>query len=264
MPTIEHAGRTIHFEEHGSGPPVLLGHGFLFDRTMWEPQLPALAARARVVVVDFPGHGLSGPVASRVTLGDLTGDLAAVLDHLGIDRAVWGGLSLGGLVALRAATSRPDRVSGLMLLDTDAGRETFVRRIAYRLLMLVVRIFGLRAVLPVLLRVYFGRTTRATRPELVEEWRNRFLDADTASGLRVFDAIVRRGSLGPRLPEIDTPTLVLVGEEDIALPPPRSERIAAGIPGATLTVIPEAGHMSSLEKPALVNDALVRFLEEPT
>lgn len=262
MPSLDRPSVALHYEERGEGPPLLLGHSFLCSGEMWASQVGPLSQHAHVVNPDFRGHGRSGPVEAPFDLYDLVDDQLAVLDHLGIDRAVWAGLSIGGMVALRAALVHPDRVGGLILLDTDAGAETAGKKLRYRAMGWGVRLLGTRPFLPAIARLMFGSTTRRTRPGLVAAWKHRFATVHVPSMLRFLDALVERDSVVDRLGEVRTSTLVIVGEEDAALPPDRSEEIAARISHARLVTVPEAGHLVALENPHLVTEAMIEFLDE--
>lgn len=263
MGTIEREGRRIHFEDTGPGPEttVILGHSFLCSGEMWRCQVPALAEERRVINVDYPGHGRSGPLASPVSLYDLVGDTTAVLDAAGVRRAVWAGLSVGGMVALRAALEAPERVQGLVLVDTDAGAERPLIRLKYKAMGLGSRLVGLKPFVPAVLPLMFGRTTRVRSPDLVAEWRGRFESLDLPSILRLLEGIAGRDSVEGRLGEITAPTLVLVGDEDETLPLARSERIRRGISGAILEVVPGSGHLAALERPEEVTRAMLEFLD---
>jgi len=260
MPEADRQGIRIYYEEHGSGLPLVLGHSFLCSGEMWAPQVGPLAETARVINVDYRGHGRSGRSESPFTLYDLVADVVAVLDQLGVERAVWAGLSIGGMVALRAALSIPDRVSGLILLDTHAGAEAAHKKLKYLAMGLGTKLLGLRPFVPSVLRLMFGATTRSTNGALVASWREKFAVADVPSTLQCLDALMRRDRLVERLPEIDVPCLVIVGEEDVSLPPACSEQIAAGVRGATLLRVPKAGHLSTLEQPEAVTQAMLGFL----
>ena len=139
MPSIERNGVKIHFEEVGTGPPVVLGHSILCSGEMWVNQIPRLAERYRVINIDQRGHGQSVPATGPYELSDMVGDAFAVLDHLEIERAVWAGLSMGGMVAMHAAIAEPGRVSALLLLDTHAGAETAYKKLKYRALSMGAR-----------------------------------------------------------------------------------------------------------------------------
>lgn len=261
MPTIENRGVRIYFEDLGSGAPLVLGHSFLCSGEMWRPQLQRLAERARVINIDGRGHGKSGQVNERFTLYDMVADALAVLDHLGIDRAAWAGLSIGGMVALRAALTAPERVSSLVLLDTHAGAEEPFKKLKYQAMALGIRLVGIQPFLPAVIPLFFGRTTLRTNPALVAEWRTRFTKVHVPSMLRTLDALRHRDSVVARLGEISAPSVVIVGAEDKALPPACSRQIAAALPHASLVVVPDSGHLSTLEQPEVVTAAMLAFLE---
>ena len=268
MPNIERNGLKIHYEERGRGRPVVLLHGFLFNSEMWAPQLERLREEFRVITIDFRGHGLSSEVTTPFTLYDLVSDVVAVLEACGLDRATWVGLSMGGMVAMRAAIVSPETVEALVLLDTDSGTEDPFARLRYRSMAIGARLIGIRPFLPIVGRLVFGSTTRRERRALVDEWKKRFAELDTRSIRQTLEAITMRDPLGPTLHAIDVPTLVIVGEEDRTLPPGRSRRIAEGIVGSRLAVVPRSGHLSNLERPDVVNELLLDFLgsvprEEP-
>ncbi len=260
MPSIERAGCSIHYDDIGDGPALVLGHSFLCSGEMWAPQVAALSSHYRLINVDWPGHGRSEPATQPFNLEDLAGHVIALLDHLEIERAVWAGLSIGGMVALRGALARPDRVDGLVLLDTTAGDEALGSKMKFRMMGLMARLFGIRPLMPSILPLMFGETSRKERTDLVEAWRSRIAATDVPSLLMTLDALMARESLLPRLPEINIPVLVMVGAEDAALPPDHSRALVAHLPQATLDIIPGAGHLTTLEQPDVVNDAMSAFL----
>ncbi len=256
-------GIEIAFDVVGEGPTVVLGHSFLCSGAMWQDQVGPLAAANRVVNIDYRGHGGSGRIAEAFSLYDMVEDVLAVLDYLGVGSAVWAGLSIGGMVALRAALKAPKRVNGLILADTDAGSETPWRRLKYGALASIVRGFGIHPVLPQIARQMFGATTRRTRPDLVAQWVDRFARVDVPSALLMLAALNERDDLFPELMAVRVPALVLVGAEDRSLSPERSRRLAWALPHARLLEIPAAGHLSSLEQPAVVTAAMLDFLSSP-
>ena len=123
MPFIEHLDQRIFYEESGSSPAIVLGHSFFCSGEMWRYQVPALAESHRVIIPDYRGHGRSSPLREDLDVYDLVDDSVALLDHLGIEEAVWVGLSVGGMTAMRAALRHPERVRALILIDTDADAE---------------------------------------------------------------------------------------------------------------------------------------------
>jgi 3-oxoadipate enol-lactonase len=262
MAFVHNQGVKIAFDAVGAGPPLVLGHSFLCSGKMWREQVPALTGEHRVLKLDFRGHGRSGAVTRAFSLYDAVSDVVAVLDELGIEKATWCGLSVGGMVALRAALTRPERVGGLILLDTDAGAESLLPKLRYHAMGLGARFLGTRPFLPAIARLMFGATTERENPALVREWKEEFASVHVPSMLRGLDALMRRDSLLGRLPEITVPALVVVGAEDRSLPPFLSRRIHDLLPDSRYVEVPGAGHLSALENPAVVNAAILDFLAE--
>jgi pimeloyl-ACP methyl ester carboxylesterase len=261
MATVQVHDQKLFFEDSGSGTPVVLGHSFLCTGDMWRYQVRALESRYRLINPDFRGHGRSGPAHKSYSLYDAVEDVVGVLDELGIDRAVWCGLSIGGMVALRAALTVPERVSALVIMDSDAGAETFYPKLKYRVMGAGARSFGTGPFLSPICRMMFGATTRRENPALVDEWRSVFAEMDIPSALQGLQALISRDSLIARIPEISVPCLVMVGQEDSSLPTPRSKLIHEGIENSEYVEIPGAGHLSALEQPEPVNEAMGLFLD---
>ena len=261
MPFLEHDGLSLHYEEMGSGPPVLLGHSFFCSAEMWRYQVPELARSHRVINVDFRGHGRSSPVRQAIDIYDLVGDMVALLDHLGVEQAVWAGLSVGGMIAMRAALRDPERVRALILIDTDADAERTWIKWKSRTMGAGTRLVGLRPFLPAVVNGMFGPTTCRENRQLVEEWRARFAAVDAESMRRFLAMLMRRDSVVSQLHEIEVPSLVITGAEDRALPQALSKKIDDGLPDSTLVVVPRAGHLSTLEQPEAVTAAMLDFLE---
>ncbi len=261
MPDVDANGIRIHFEDVGSGLPVVLGHSYLCSGEMWAPQVGPLAESCRVVNIDARGHGGSGKLTQPFDLYDMVADVVAVLDALEIERAVWAGLSIGAMIAMRAAITIPGRVSSLILVDTHAGGESACKKMKYRAMSLGVRTIGVRPFLPAISKLMFGSTTRRVNPDLVDDWRQRFASVDVPSMILGADVLVRRDSVVDRLPEVEVPSLVIVGDEDVSLPPPYSREIASALPNSSLVVVPKSGHLSSLEQPEAVTEAMLGFLD---
>jgi pimeloyl-ACP methyl ester carboxylesterase len=261
MPTIVRDGARVAWDAAGDGPAVLLGHSLLCDGRMWEPVLPWLQPGRRLLNVDARGHRRS--TAPRAfTLEDLARDWLAVLDREGVSRAVLCGLSMGGMTALRVALLAPERVAGLVLLDTSAGPQPPADRVRFRLLAAAVRFVGFRGFLfPPVHAAMFGRTTRRERPEIPAALEPRIREHRPRELVRAVRAVVERTDLRADLPRIAAPTLVVVGEEDAATPPANARRIAGGIPGAALETIPRTGHLSTLEAPEVVGPRVAAFLD---
>ncbi|MCI0688462.1 MAG: 3-oxoadipate enol-lactonase [Sporichthyaceae bacterium] len=241
------------------GPAVVLASSLGTTWAMWEPQLPALAGRFRVIRYDHRGHGRSPVPPGPYRIDDLGTDLLALLDRLGLDRAHICGISLGGMVAMWLAAHAPDRVDRLALLSTSARLgppEGWAQRAA------TVRAEGTAAVADTVVQRWFTPEFAAGHQELVQRHRD-MIAATPAAGYAACCAAIEHMNLEPDLSRITAPTLVVVGAEDPAAPPEHAERIAAALPGARLEVLAGTSHLSSVSAADLVNPLLVEFLTAP-
>lgn len=263
MPTIEVNGTELYYEDSGgSGVPVLFSHGLLFDTRLFDPQVSALRGRWRCVAYDHRGQGRSADDPRRsIDIETVTADAAALIAALRLGPVHFCGLSMGGFVGLRLGARRPDLLRSLVLMETSAEPEPAENVPRYRRLNLVARWLGLRLVAGRVLPILFGRSFLGdpTRAAEVREQRRRLV-ANRRSIWRAVSGVIEREGVLDELARIRVPTLVMVGEEDVATVPAKAEAIQAGIAGATLVRIPRAGHSSSIENPAAVNAALEAFL----
>lgn len=260
MPTLQRPGYSLHYGIEGNGPALLLLHSFLCSGAMWKEQVSTLAEQFRVITVDLRGHGESTGADQPLTLYDLVDDILALLDKEKIPAAIWAGLSIGGMIALRAALQAPERVTALVLMDTHAGPERPLKKIRYRAMVTAARIFGVKPLIPQVNQLMFGHNTLIQKEELVQEWAPRFAAVPISTISNTVAALCERDDLRPRLGDIRQPTLVIVGEEDKSLPPPYSIEIAKGIAQAQLRIISRAGHLSALEQPEAVTAQMSDFL----
>jgi pimeloyl-ACP methyl ester carboxylesterase len=262
MPTVRVNGVELYYESQGSGPEALVfSHGVLMSSEMFRDQVRHFAGRYRVVAYDHRGQGRSQVTRRGYDLDNLANDAAALVDRLGLGPCHFAGLSMGGFVAMRLAARHPGLLRSCILLETSADPEDPANVSRYRTLNWAVRLLGAWAVADQVLPIMFGRTTLTdpARAALREEWRGRFRALPRSIHHAVTGVVDRKG-LGAELARIAVPTLVLVGEEDVATPPRKAERIRAAIPGAQLVRIPAAGHSATLENPAAVNQAIEGFL----
>ncbi|HJP65846.1 MAG TPA: alpha/beta hydrolase [Actinomycetota bacterium] len=258
MPEFDHDGWRLHYEDAGDGPPVLLAHGLLFDGRQFVPQVAALSDRWRIVTPDARNHGQSEFRAEPYTQWDLMEDHIALLDHLDIDRAVWGGVSMGGFQSLRAALRYPDRVAGLVLIDSQAGAELDMAPMYEAAADLAVEDGWTDDSAQLAGSVLFGASAS---DELKREWIDWWQSVPTHSARELIQAVTRRDDITERLGEIDVPAIVIHGEEDVAIPMERAEVMARGLPSTMDFVrIERGGHTSTLEQPDAVTEVVERFL----
>lgn len=259
MPSHTINGHQINYEIHGEGKPLLLLHSFLCNTQMWEHQIQTLSKTHQLVVMDIRGHGESSPSEPH-SIYDLANDAIGLLDALEMKQATWVGLSIGGMISMRAALTYPDRVAGLVLLSTDSKSESLPVRVERRVLGQVVKHFGVWPVVIPVLRKMFGKATHRRQPDLVRTWRGRFLKVHTGSMLNSLMALLNRDDVTPNLKAIRIPTLIIHGEEDRAIPVKLSHNLKAAIPHADLKLLSEVGHLATLESPEHVNTYISDFL----
>ncbi|MGW5316126.1 alpha/beta fold hydrolase [Nocardia thailandica] len=245
-------------------PTVVFGHGLLFGGWMFRDQIATLRARYRCVTIDWRGHGLTPPTATGYDMDTLTGDALALLDHLDAGPVHWVGLSMGGFVGQRLAARHGDRLRSLTLLDTSAGPEDPAAAAEYARLAWALHRLGHRFVLPRAVPHLFGPVFLAdpANEAVLAEWRARLRRCDRAATRRAVLAVARRDPVEHELPAVTVPTLVAVGADDRATPPPRAADLAARIPGARLHVVPACGHTSTLERSTEITALLRDFLAE--
>ena len=249
MAFIERDGVRVYFEDHGTGPGVLLSHGFSASSTMWRDQVAALREQYRVMTWDMRGHGQSDypddPAA--YSEAESVADMAAILDACGLQEAVIGGLSLGGCASLAFHLRHPERTAALMLFDTGPGFKKDAAREAWN-------------------GTAFAQAGRFEAEGLAALSGSKAVDKAghrDATGL----AHAARGMLAQfddgliqSLPDIAVPTLVLVGSEDVKFHP-ATDYMAGKIPGAQKVVSDAAGHAANIDQPAAFNAAMTGFLE---
>lgn len=222
---------------------------------MWDWQLSALHDW-RVVRYEHNGHGESELRSGPVTLETLADDLLALLDHLGVERAVLCGCSMGGLIALRVAATHPARVTGAVLANTGARLgtvESWNARIA------AVREGGMAAIRDMVVRRFLSHPFRAGHPEVVAHI-GAMLDAVDPRGYVAVCEALRDADLHSLLPQVGVPTFVVGGSLDESTPPALAEVLHAGIEGSHLEILP-AAHLSMVELPGPFNASLRRFLD---
>ena len=233
-------------------PVVVLSHSLGATRGMWDPQVPALAERYRVVTYDTRGHGDSPAPAGPYTVDDLADDLLALLDRVGARRAHVVGLSLGGMTAIRLAAREPSRVGRLALLATSARPDPqgFLDRAVQ------ARTGGTAPLAPAIVGRWLTPGYAARHPGLVARLEAMIATADDEGYAGCCEAIAGM-DLRADLGRIGAPTLVVSGLEDPALPPEHQRAIADGITGAELLTVSPGAHLANLEQPLRISGALL-------
>jgi 3-oxoadipate enol-lactonase len=233
-------------------PVVVLSNSLGATRGMWDPQVPGLAERYRVVTYDTRGHGNSPAPPGPYTLDDLVDDLVALLDEVGAQRAHVAGLSLGGMTAMRLAAREPQRVDRLALLCTSAkpDPQPFLDRAA------AVRSGGTAPLAPTVASRWLTPPYAAEHPDLVAKLESMIATSDD-DGYAACCEVVAGLDLREDCARITAPTLVVSGRDDPALPPEHQQLIADAIPGAELLTVSPGAHLANLEQPLRVTGALL-------
>jgi 3-oxoadipate enol-lactonase len=254
-------GITMAYDDSGSGPAVLFIHGFPLCRRMWHPQLQALTeAGFRVVTPDLRGFGESDAPDGPYSIELFADDMVALLDYLAVEKAVIGGMSMGGYVLFNLLERYPERVRAACFITTRANADDEAGRERRLTLSRDVLKFGPQVVADSFEKLLFAEETVKERPKLVAEvcrWMTANDSRGIAGGLL---AMRERKDYTPFLAGFAVPSLAIGAEGDKAAPPENARAIAAGIPGCRLAVIPQAGHMANLENPGAFNAALLEFL----
>lgn len=270
MPAIDVQGTAVAYRDLGvpagmpDAPAVVFGHGLLFGGWMFRAQVDVLKDRYRCVTIDWRGQGESPAARDGYDMDSLTSDAVALINRLGIAPVHWVGLSMGGFVGQRLAARHGELLRSLTLLDTSAEAEDPAKARDRRRLALFQVFFGVKPVLGKIKPLLFGPEFLADpgSDEVIREWLTRLSGTRRTAVRKAVLGVAGRLTVAAEIGGITVPTLVAVGADDRATPPEHSRRIAGRIPGARLRVVPNCGHSSPLEQPAVISALLDEFLGE--
>jgi len=249
------------YDDAGTGTAVVLIHGYPFNRSLWNEQAEALVDHYRVVTPDLRGFGESDSSEGPATMNRLARDVANLMDQLGIDQAVIGGLSMGGYVALAFVKQFPARVKALVLADTrpqadtKEGKQTRVQQAEKALSE------GMAGIADAMLPKLLTPDTVSKRPEVVKRVRDMMLKTKPQGAASALLGMAEREDQSEFISTIEVPTMIVVGREDAITPLADSEAMHAKIQHSRLVVLDNAGHVSNLEQTEQFNHALLKFLE---
>ena len=258
MPFASVNGQRLFYEDSGgTGPAVIFSHGLFMDHEMFAPQVEALSDRYRCITWDERGHGqTAGDTLEPFSYYDSADDLAALLAHLGIERAVLAGMSQGGFLSMRCALTHADKVRALILIDTQAGVEDPTKMAGYEQLLHDWTTNGLsEEVANIIEGIILGENWPGAT-----YWKAKWRAMSAGNVAGCFATLSARDDITPRISAIKVPTLVVHGAADAAIPLALAEVLVERIAGAQLAVIPGAGHAANLTHPAATNAALAEFL----
>lgn len=262
MSVVNVRGINVAYEEAGDGEAFVLLHGYPLNRSMWRGQVEELRERCRIITPDLRGLGETETGNEEAaTMEAMAEDVAALMDTLKIERAIVGGLSMGGYVSLAFYRLFPERMRALVLADTRAtpdteetqrGREESARKALRE---------GMTTIADALLPKVLAPRTMREQPEVVSAVHTMMTTTKPEGAAAALRGMAARRDQTDLLPQIKAPVLVIVGDVDTVTPPEEAEAMRQAIPNASLSIIEGAGHISNMEEPAQFNRALVSFLK---
>jgi 3-oxoadipate enol-lactonase len=263
---LEINGFLMNYDDIGSGPAVLLVHGFPLDHTMWTYQVEALSDNYRVIAPDLRGHGKSEAMPGPYTMDQMAEDLHELLAQLNVPRVVLAGLSMGGYVAFAFWRLYPQQIRALVLADTRSAADTPEGRKGRYAMIERVQAEGSKAIVEGMLPALLSASTLEKKPEVVAHARRMMANTPGVGVIGALQGMAERPDSTPTLATIDVPMLIAVGEDDAITPPSEAEAMQQAMMkgsqdrSVVLARIANAGHLAPLENPAAFNSALLNFL----
>ncbi len=262
MPTVDFDGVSLFYHDEGQGEPLLLIHGFPFSSAMYQPQRAALSPHMRVIAPDLRGMGQSDVTPGEYSMSDYADDLVALLDHLGVGQAVVGGMSMGGYILFTLLRRHPERVKGIILIDTKPAADNDEQKANRRKMVEQARTQGSAAIAEAMLPTLLAEQTHHQQPELVQFVREMIVATPVDGIVGALEAMAARRDSTDMLTKISVPALIIVGSEDTLTPPSTAEEMHRAIPNSQLVVIDGAAHAANLERPDEVNQAILNWMQQ--
>jgi len=264
MPAIQVNGVSLHYEEHGNGPEtILFVHGLLMNHRMFDAQVDAFKSRYRCVAFDLRGQGNSEVTRSGYDMDNLSVDTIELIKELNCGPCHFVGLSMGGFIGMRLAIHHPHLLRSLSLLATSADPEPNENIRAYKMMAFIGRLLGFGPLAKKLSAIMFGADflNNETQKNTREHWQEQIRGNSRVGISRAAMGVIEREGVYQQLGQINTPTLIVTGDQDVATVPAKSKRMQDAIANSELVTIAGAGHSSSIEKPAEVTHALTAFIQ---
>ena len=266
MPFMQINGANIHYEDSDPydqhKPVMVFAHGLLWSARIYDEQVAHFSAHYRCITFDFRGQGQSQITKTGYDMDSLTNDTEALLEALGIEQYHFVGLSMGGFVAQRLAIRHPDRILSLVLIATSADPEDVNNAPKYMKLVNAIRWLGMKRVSKKVLPIMFGEQflTDKGRKDECKAWLEQLQANHKLGTTRAALGVIEREGVYEKISKITAPTLVIVGDQDVATPYPKAERMHFAISGSKLSVLKGAGHTATIETPEKINTAISQFL----
>ena len=251
-------GIDIHYEIEGDGPWLTMSHSLACDLHMWDPQMPVLVRKFKVLRFDTRGHGQSSAPEGEYTLEQMADDVKGLLDALGIRQTHWAGLSMGGMIGQAFALKYPGVFQSMILADTTSRRPPEAAKMWGDRIQ-VARTQGMDALVESTLARWFTEPYRNERKDVMKRIGDGIRNTPVAGFAGCCHAISKVDFLD-RLKEIRIPALVIVGEHDHGTPPEAARVIHQNLQGSEFKMIPSAAHLSNVEQTGIFNEAMLGFL----
>lgn len=273
MPTLSINGAQIYYEDSAPNqdnlpqdqqkPVLLFAHGLLWGTHLYDKQVEYFKSSYRCIAFDFRGQGKSEVTKSGYDMDSLAEDAIALLEALEISKCHLVGLSMGGYVAQRVALKRPDLLHSLILLDTGAEAENPEKKADYKKMLRAIHWLGIKRISKKVMPIMFGETflNDKSRKQEYKTWLEHLRQNNKKGAMRATAGVIERDGVLSRLPDINLPTLIVVGDEDKPTPYEEAQKMHFAIKGSKLAVIKQAGHSTPVEQPERLNQVMSTFLK---
>ena len=253
----------LDFEEHGSGSPVVLLHAFPLSKKMWSENIESIVDLGfRLILPDLRGFGNSPDFSEKITIEAMARDVDELLNFLKIEKAIIGGLSMGGYVAFNLYRLSPQKFAGLILCDTNAAADTEEKRNLRFKLIEKIESQGTQALIENMLPNLIGEYTKTRNRELIARLKIMFAETKPEAAISALRAMAERQDQAAILEKINIPTVLIFGEEDQVTNLQTARSLHAQIKNSVFYTIKNAGHYSNMEQPEQFNKILISFLQE--
>jgi pimeloyl-ACP methyl ester carboxylesterase len=264
MPHIQLNSAKLFFIQEGQGDEVIVfSHGLLWSHKMFQSQIDFLKHNYTVIAYDHRGQGQSDVTDGPIDMDLLTLDALELIDKIVGKPVHFVGLSMGGFVGMRLAARFPDKIKSLVLLETSSNAEPVENLPKYKFLNGIVKWFGVvPTVANAVMKIMFAQSwlENPINSQVVKKW-SKELQSNKKSITRSVEAVIFRKGVEDEIRRIKCPTMIVVGDEDVATKPEKAKFIQMSIPNAVLHVVPGAGHSSSIEKPEEINRLISSWME---
>ena len=264
MPYLTLNGVNIYYEEEGKGKETLVfGHSMLFNLRMFDRQVEFLRDNYRCIRFDFRGHSKSASPIDGYDLDTLTEDFYELVQALKCSPCHFVGFSMGGMVALRAAVKYPELLKSLILIDTSSEPEPKSGMLRNKAMLVIAKYVGLKPLAGKVMQLFFGPKflKDPERKELRKIWKNHFTSNDHVGLAKAVKGFLFREGITDKIGAIKLPTTIMVGDQDQLTDIGKADILHAQIQNSSLKIIPEAGHMSPVEEPEVVNAFIQHHLK---